>query len=144
MVSLALADLPSVLTGAPPRWVAQVEILLDVEAERRMLTRWGLSPNEITVQPGRPDLVEVIEEPAGWKLRVWDYKGSQKAKHAHYMQVAFYGMLLEEGLRATGLDAQGYRVDTQVGVIRARTEDVEFELAPYRSALDAFSEASGA
>ncbi|HEX5688926.1 MAG TPA: hypothetical protein VFX76_02940, partial [Roseiflexaceae bacterium] len=70
------------------------------------------------------------------RLRVWDFKGSQIARHEHFIQVAFYGMLLESVL--AGFGVADVTVDIEHGVVESRKERTTFELAPYRLALADF------
>jgi len=125
--------------GIFPQYIAQVEITLGADQEARFLERFGLDARRIRVGTARPDLLEVMppEEPNGRHLlRIWDFKGSQRARHEHFVQVAYYSFLLESVLADAGLDT--VEVDTQTAKIRARTEDVEFDLAPYRLAVNGF------
>jgi hypothetical protein len=69
----------------------------------------------------------------GQTLRIWDFKATQEARHEHFIQVAFYSLLLETALEYLG--PPGYSVDTQHGVIRSYKGVEVFELAPYRLAL---------
>ena len=120
-------------------YTAQIEIAFLPDQQARFLQSFGLDPQRIRLGTARPDLLEVIgsDDPGERPLlRVWDFKGSQRARHEHFVQVAFYSLLLEHALREEGIDTIG--VDTSFGVIRARTEDVAFELAPYRLAVDDF------
>jgi hypothetical protein len=145
---LPLAELAAVLRRpAPPRFAAQ--IFLDLaetpDHERRFLDRFGLDPALVRVGTARPDLLEIVPTAGGRRLlRVWDFKASQAARHEHFIQVAFYTLLLEEALRAAGLDdasaglGGGYAVDTEWGVIYARGGPDAFQLAPYRLAIDSF------
>jgi len=138
---LPLADLAAVLRRpSPPRFAAQ--IFLDLgetpDHERHFLARFGLDPALVRVGTARPDLLEVLPAVDGRRrLRVWDFKASQAARHEHFIQVAFYTFLLEEALHAVGLD-DAYAVDTQWGVIYAREGPDEFALAPYRLAIEEF------
>ncbi len=123
----------------PPRFCAQ--ILIDLEAlpggASGFLARFGLDGARVTVGTGRPDLLEIVPGDDGRRrLRVWDFKASQSARHEHFIQVAFYTFLLEHALPAVGLD--DYAVDTQYGLIYSREGPDEFELAPYRLAVEEF------
>lgn len=126
-------------SGSFPNYIAQVEIIFTPEQEARFLERFGLDPLHVGLGTARPDLLEVLppSEPNGkHRLRIWDFKGSQKARHEHFVQVAYYSLLLEQAL--VDADLSMVEVDTAVATIRARTENVEFELAPYRLAVDDF------
>lgn len=125
----------------PPRFIAQIEINLVgyPEIEAHFLQRFGLDPAAVELGVCRPDLIEVVppdhDHPV-FRLRVWDFKGSQIARHEHFIQVAFYGMLLESVL--VGFGITNVMVDTEQGVVESRKERKPFELAPYRLALADF------
>jgi predicted RecB family nuclease len=125
----------------PPRFIAQVEINLTThpQIEISFLQQFGLNPTQMTLGIARPDLIEVIppdSDHTQFRLRIWDFKGSQVPRHEHFIQVAFYSMLLESVL--VNADLPHLAVDTDRGVIEARREMKEFELAPYRRALTDF------
>ena len=124
--------------GRLPRFVAQVEVVLDAAGEERLLSRFGLDAARFTLAPARPDLLEVIaaDDGAAARLRIWDFKASQQARHDHYVQVAYYSFILEHALAEAGLAGVG--VDTEFAVIRSRKGAEEFELRPYRLAVDDF------
>lgn len=137
---LPMAQLAEVLRRpAPPRFAAQILIDLEATPEHaaRFLERFDLGPSRLVVGTARPDLVEIVADGAGRRLRVWDFKASQSARHEHFIQVAFYTFLLEEALRACGLE-DTCTVDTETGVIYAREGPDEFLLAPYRMAIEDF------
>lgn len=124
---------------SPPRFAAQ--LLIDLETTpnhaARFLEQFGLDPARVRVGSARPDLIEVITTDNGRLIRVWDFKASQSARHEHFIQVAFYTFLLEYALVAQGIGSQ-YKVDTDTGVIFSREGQDEFELAPYRMAVEDF------
>jgi hypothetical protein len=124
---------------SPPRFAAQ--IFIDLEATpahaTHFLGRFGLDPARVRVGTARPDLLEVVEIDGKRLLRVWDIKASQAARHEHFIQVAYYSFLLEDALRAYGLE-DACHVDTQWGVIYSREGPDEFLLAPYRMAIEDF------
>jgi uncharacterized protein YdcH (DUF465 family) len=122
-----------------PRFVAQLEVLLDAEQEARLLERFGLDTARVTLGPARPDLLEVLPpatEGGKVRLRIWDFKASQQARHDHYVQVAYYSFLLEHAVREAGLE--NVEVDMEFAVIRSRKGAEEFGLRPYRLAVDDF------
>lgn len=122
-----------------PRFVAQLEVLLDAEQEARLLERFGLDAARVTLGPARPDLLEVLPpatEGGKARLRIWDFKASQQARHDHYVQVAYYSFLLEHAVREAGLE--NVEVDIEFAVICSRKGAEEFELRPYRLAVDDF------
>jgi uncharacterized protein YdcH (DUF465 family) len=122
-----------------PRFVAQLEVVLGPEQEAGLLERFGLDPLRVKFGPARPDLLEVLPPAAeGGKarLRIWDFKASQKARHDHYIQVAYYSFLLDHAVRDAGLAS--VEVDLDFGVICSREGTPPFELRPYRLAVDDF------
>lgn len=139
---LPLADTLDLLRRPlPPRFVAQVEINLAPypAMEASFLHRFGLDPDLIELGVSRPDLVEILPPDANHalrRLRVWDFKGSEEPRHEHFIQVAFYVLLLQAVLEEAGL--ADFALDTEVGVIEARNGRNEFDLAPYLLALSDF------
>jgi hypothetical protein len=122
-----------------PQFVAQLEVVLEPEQEAGLLERFGLDPRRVKFGPARPDLLEVLPPAAeGGKarLRIWDFKASQKARHDHYIQVAYYSFLLDHVVREAGLTS--VEVDLDFGVICSREGTSPFELRPYRLAVDDF------
>lgn len=122
-----------------PRFVAQLEVILNPEQEARLLEQFGLDPRRVKFGPARPDLLEVLPPAAegdSSRLRIWDFKASQKARHDHYIQVAYYSFLLDHIVRETGLTS--VEVDLDFGVICSREGTPPFELRPYRLAVDDF------
>ena len=131
----------ALLDPIPPRYTAQLKISLasDTQLERDFLTRFALNPDQVRVADTRPDLIETVwPEISGdpIRLRIWDFKASQKARHEHFIQVAYYSYLLEHMLEAYHLDP--FQVDTRLGVIFTREGMEEFELDPYRLAVRDF------
>jgi len=127
------------LRPSPPRFLAQIFVDLEATPEHatHFLARFGLDPARVRVGTARPDLLEVDEVNGNRVLRVWDIKASQAARHEHFIQVAYYSFLLEDALRACGLENE-YTVDTEWGIIYAREGPDKFELAPYRMAIEDF------
>jgi hypothetical protein len=124
---------------ALPKFVAQLEVILDEEQEARLLGHFDLDPARVTFGPARPDLLEVLaplNEGGKTRLRIWDFKASQKARHDHFVQVAYYSFILDHAIKEAGLTS--LEVDLEFAVIRSREGDVQFELRPYRLALDDF------
>ncbi len=125
----------------PPRYTAQLKISLSElpDVEHSFLTRFGLAPERVRVGETRPDLIETVYPVISGEpilLRIWDFKASQKARHEHFIQVAYYSFLLEHLLAASNLDA--FKVDTHQGVIFSREGKKEFDLDPYRLAVEDF------
>ena len=126
---------------AAPRFIAQVAI--DPAAHPTVATQFlqslGLDPELIDLGPAKPDLIELLPADAAHpmrRLRVWDFKGSQVARHEHFIQVAYYSMLLEVVLAELGI--ADLCVDAAEAVVAARTERKSFDLAPYRLAVGDF------
>ena len=122
-----------------PLFVAQLEVTLQSEQEARLLKHFRLDPRRVKFGPARPDLLEVLPPTAEGgrsRLRIWDFKANQKARHDHYIQVAYYSFLLDHAVREAGLAS--VEVDTEVAVICSREGTSPFELRPYRLAVDDF------
>jgi len=124
-----------------PRFIAQVELDFAVlpTVARSFLQRFGLDPATIKLGPARPDLLELVPpdvDHAPRRLRVWDFKGSQVARHEHFIQVAYYSMLLDVALELLGIT--DLVVDSEEAVVAARTERNRFSLSPYRLAVADF------
>jgi hypothetical protein len=139
--ALTLHDaLTRCLQPQPPRYIAQVTIDLHATPawEHSFLVQFGLDPQRVKLGPARPDLLELVAPVDGREplLRVWDFKASQAARHEHFMQVAYYSLLLEHALACA--EVTGVAVDTAGAVVRSRQGREAFELAPYRLAVDDF------
>lgn len=131
----------AVRSGRVPRFATQIRIQFDREECASFVAGFGLDPGRVGLSAARPDLVEFIpEEGPGnaprYRLRVWDIKASRAARHEHFIQVAYYTLLLEHACRIYALDE--ITVDTLTGVIDCREGVVEFELVPYRMAVSDF------
>ncbi len=138
---LPFADFIAAFQAEPfPKFVTQLEVTLDEAPEARLLGQFGLDAAQVTLSPARPDLLEVlppVSEVGKLRLRIWDFKASQKARHDHYIQVAYYSFILDHAIREAGLT--NVEVDLEFAVIRSRDEnDPPFELQPYRLAVDDF------
>ncbi|HEV2147472.1 MAG TPA: hypothetical protein VGR37_08715, partial [Longimicrobiaceae bacterium] len=83
-------------------WLVQPELRLpDPEGFAR---RWGIDPELVRIAPAQPDLVRVRRGRDGRPhFHVVDIKASREASVAHFAQVAFYVLLLEEVCRAEGI-----------------------------------------
>jgi hypothetical protein len=124
-----------------PRFIAQVEIDPAVHpgVAAHFLQSFGLDIGAIALGPAKPDLIELLPPDAVHaqrRLRVWDFKGGQVARHEHFIQVAYYGMLIEVVLAELGIT--DLVVDTEEAVVAARTERNSFTLTPYRLAVADF------
>jgi hypothetical protein len=124
----------------PPKYIAQIQmdISLHAELENNFLQRFGLTSDQIRLGETKPDMIEVVDQGIGrpFLLRVWDFKGSMHARHEHFIQVAYYTLLLEQML--TREDLPNFSVDSQIGVIYSREGKEEFEVGPYRLAVEDF------
>lgn len=69
-----------------------------LEAPEAFLARYGLDPARCRFLPCRPDLLQLIEDGRGWRLRVIDIKASHGLKTSHRIQIARYGLLLRDAL----------------------------------------------
>lgn len=124
-----------------PIYIAQAEVDLSrmPGLEEKFLQQFCLDPAVIKLGVARPDLLQILPpDEAGqpYRLRIWDFKASQAARHEHFIQVAFYSFLLEHALREAGL--VNVIVDTEKGAIRTRQGLEEFQLEPYRLAVGDF------
>src|ERR1043165_808975 len=63
-------------------------------------------------------------------------KASQSARHDHFIQVAYYSFVLDHALRSAGISQ--LEVNLETAVILSREGETEFELRPYRMAVDDF------
>lgn len=137
---LAFTDFIAAFQAEPfPQFVTQLEVVLDEAQEARLLGHFGMDAAHVTLSPARPDLLEVLppaSEEGKTRLRIWDFKASQKARHDHFVQVAYYSFILDHAIKEAGLN--NIEVDLEFAVIRSREGDVEFELRPYRLAVDDF------
>jgi len=137
---LPFADFVAAFQSEPfPRFVAQLEVILDEGEEARLLSHFGLDAARVTTGPARPDLLEVLPpstEGGKTRLRIWDFKASQQARHEHFVQVAYYSFILDNAVKEAG--PSNLEVDLEFAVIRSREGDVTFELRPYRLAVDDF------
>jgi predicted RecB family nuclease len=125
--------------GTVPRFVAQLAIDLNQlpGLPEKFLAFFGLNPEQLKLGVAKPDLVELVkQDTGGYRLRIWDFKASQVAKHEHFIQVAFYSYLLDFALSESGLT--GFTVNREEGVIQSRKGEEPFALEPYRKALKDF------
>ncbi len=77
-------------------------------APEAFYTKRHIDTDLVMMSPCRPDLVEVIEAPQGSAyrrmFRIIDMKRSHSVHASHYIQLAMYALLLEELLRAEGIE----------------------------------------
>jgi hypothetical protein len=121
----------------PVRFLVQPRLELpDPDA---FAARWGIGPALLLdFAPAQPDLVRIGRWPDGrLRLGVIDVKWSRERAVHHFAQVAFYTIVLEEIVRATGLHA---RVDTRWGWVwnRGARAPRRFALAAYRHHVERF------
>jgi hypothetical protein len=123
-----------------PTYIAQIELDFPnhQNQEERFLRHFNLDTKQIKMGVARPDLLEVIHPGSTHTplLRIWDFKGSQAARHEHFIQVAYYSFLLEQLLDEASIS--DIAIDTEQAVIYTRKGKELFELAPYRMAVDDF------
>jgi len=122
-----------------PSFIAQLAISFaeQPEWEATFLTRFNLNPVRVKLGISKPDLLEVIPaENSKYLLRIWDFKASQAARHEHFIQVAFYSLLLEHIISEGKLSH--VRVDTLYATIQSYKGEEQFELEPYRKAVQDF------
>ncbi len=124
-----------------PAFIAQVAINLtsDPESERAFLAHFDLDADALQLGPARPDLIQIIDPPHPgdpYCLRIWDFKASRVARHDHFIQEAYYSLLLEHVLAWANMT--NIQVDVETAIIRSRKGDEVFELQPYRRAVSDF------
>ncbi|MDB4952330.1 MAG: hypothetical protein JWM27_4979 [Gemmatimonadetes bacterium] len=118
------------------RFLVQPELRLADPA--RFLLRYGLDPARVDLAASRPDLIRVrVGRDGRPRLGIADIKWSRQAGIAHFAQVAFYTLLLEELCRAEGIDAV---VERRRGWIWSRGSrgPRPFALAAYRHHVQEF------
>lgn len=141
VIPTSFNDFLAILTGgSASRFYAQIELDFEngfsQDVQDTFLSQYGLNSAQVQLTKALPDLIEILPAATaedGIRLRIWDFKASRKPRHEHYIQVAFYSLLLEHVLRYT--NQQGILVDTQTAVIQSKQKRDEFELAPYRTAV---------
>ncbi len=122
-----------------PRFIAQIELNLYPHPTwaAGFLNQFNLDPNTHELGLARPDLIEIRPAPEGPdQLRVWDFKASQCARHEHFIQVAYYALLLDHILRAAELP--NLAVDLEDAGIYSYQGLETFALKPYLLAVDDF------
>jgi hypothetical protein len=141
VLALSLPDFLQMLPESPPpQYVAQVDIDPTTlpGLESRVLARFDLDPDLVYLGPAKPDLIALLPADDGrHRLRIWDFKASQAARHEHFIQIAYYSFLLEAVLEEANL-LDAFTVDTEFAVVCSRQGQEEFELAPYRLAVNDF------
>ncbi|HEU4558256.1 MAG TPA: hypothetical protein VFS20_10415, partial [Longimicrobium sp.] len=120
----------------PVQFLVQPHLWLpDPEA---FAARHGLHASLVAFAPAHPDLVRIGRGRDGrLRLGVIDVKWSRERAVHHFAQVAFYVLLLEEIVRAHGIDAE---VDTRWGWVwnRGSRAPRRFALAAYRHHVERF------
>ncbi|HEX2093281.1 MAG TPA: AAA domain-containing protein [Longimicrobiaceae bacterium] len=100
--------------------------------------RWGIDPERVRIAPAQPDLIRIRRLPDGsLRFLVIDIKASRDATVAHYAQVAFYGLVLEEVCRAEGIPGVP---DPRWGAVwsRGTRGPKRFPLGAYRYHVEEF------
>jgi len=115
-----------------------VQPRLELPDPEAFAARYGIHVSMLAFAPAHPDLVRIGRGPDGRvRLGVIDVKWSRERAVHHFAQVAFYVLLLEEVVRAHGIDAA---VDTRWGWVwnRGSRAPQRFALAAYRHHLERF------
>jgi len=118
------------------RFLVQPQLLLPDPAA--FARRYGIDSEAIGIAAAQPDLVRVGRGKDGrLRLGVIDVKWSRERAVHHFAQVAFYALLLEEIVRAEGIDAV---VETRWGWVWSRGDRAprRFAMAAYRHHVEAF------
>jgi len=131
------AVLETLCDPGPVKFLVQPRLEIpDVDA---FAARWGIDPAlALDFAAAQPDLVRIGRWADGrLRLGVIDVKLSRERAVHHFAQVAFYTIVLEEIVRATGVDA---RVDTRHGWVwhRGERRPRRFALAAYRHHVGRF------
>ncbi|HSU13923.1 bifunctional RecB family nuclease/DEAD/DEAH box helicase [Longimicrobium sp.] len=131
------AVLETLCDPGPVKFLVQPR--LEIPDPEAFAARWGIDPAlPLDFAAAQPDLVRIGRWPDGrLRLGVIDVKLSRERAVHHFAQVAFYTMVLEEIVRATGVDA---RVDTRWGWVwnRGSRAPRRFALAAYRHHVGRF------
>ena len=79
-------------------------VLRDAAAFAR---RHGLDPELLEIAPAQPDLIRIARGKDGRpRFQIIDVKWSRERSVHHFAQIAFYALLLDEVLRAEGIDGE--------------------------------------
>jgi hypothetical protein len=116
-------------------WLVQPELRIVDRAA--FAARFGF-PEAVEIAPAQPDLVRIGRDRRGrLMLGVADIKWSREGTLQHYVQVAFYTVLLQEICRAEGIDAT---VEARWGWLwtRGSRGPKRFSLAAYRHHVEEF------
>jgi hypothetical protein len=116
-------------------WIVQPELRITDPAA--FAARFGIDP-DVQVAPAHPDLIRIGRDRRGRLMfGVADVKWSREATVAHYAQVAYYTVLLEEICRAEGIEGS---VETRWGWLwtRGSRGPKRFPLAAYRHHVEEF------
>ncbi len=134
-----------------PRVLHPDEAAFNDRLRRAFCARHGLDAARIDLGLSRPDLLELVPGDAADprpRVRVWDFKSSREPRSDHFVQVAWYTLLLDALLETEGIYT--VRVDRETGAVRTHRRvrgpsgttmeraDPAFDLAPYRRAVDRF------
>ncbi|GAB3500983.1 hypothetical protein GCM10027341_27110 [Spirosoma knui] len=144
VLATSFADFLAALdSGTTARFFAQIDLDFEegftTDIQLTFLQQFGLNPDQIQLTKALPDLIEILpaqSERQPTRLRIWDFKASRKPRHEHYIQVAFYSLLLEHVLRYA--NRHDIVVDTETAIIQSKQKQDEFKLKPYRTAVSNF------
>ncbi len=144
VIPTSFSDFLSVLDGgAAVRFFAQIDLDFEqgfaADVQETFLQQFGLNVDQVQLTKALPDLIEIVPAQVDGnpiRLRIWDFKASRKPRHEHYIQVAFYSLLLEHVLRHA--NRNDIVVDTETAVIQSRQKEDTFVLTPYRTAVRNF------
>ncbi|HET7464176.1 MAG TPA: AAA domain-containing protein [Longimicrobium sp.] len=115
-----------------------VQPRLELPDPEAFAARYGIHVSMLAFAPAHPDLVRIGRGADGRvRLGVIDVKWSRERAVHHFAQVAFYVLLLEEVIRAHGIDAE---VDARWGWVwnRGSRAPRRFALAAYRHHVERF------
>ncbi len=120
--------------AAGPGFVAQPEIELTDDSAQAFARAIGFDPALVSIGAVRPDLIEALPTPPGepTRLRLWDIKASERARHEHFAQVAFYALLLPFALPSS------FVLDESQAVVWSKLGDEVFDLSPYMRVVRRF------
>jgi len=115
-----------------------VQPRLELPDPEGFAARYGIEPGLVDFAPAQPDVIRIGRDADGrLRLGVIDVKWSRERAIHHFAQVAFYTLILEEVVRAAGIDA---RVDARWGWVwnRGARTPRRFALGAYRHHVERF------
>lgn len=109
-----------------------------LSAPQSFYDAYRLDPSFVAMVDCHPDLLWVVETPAGYEARVVDAKASSTARLAHRIQVGLYALILDHVLADAGLDNE-YVKTRQGGVwLYGQPEPEWFDLSQILPPLETF------